>query len=73
MSGLDPELAAQLRELSEARVRAQVASAKQRADQRRQTRAEFSERRQVGVEHRNGLRAARLRIADHHQQKGTQP
>ena len=70
---LDPELAAQLRQLAEARVRAQVQAAKQRTDQRRQTRTEFGERRRIGLRERHALKQARQNlIANHNRQNGDQ-
>jgi hypothetical protein len=70
---IDPDLAARLRELSEQRITAQVQAAKQRADQRRQTRAEFGERRKIGLRSRHATRESRIRLTNRHQQKGTQP
>lgn len=73
MSGLDPELAAKLRELSEARIRQQISSAKARATQRREGRQEFGRRRRIGLRERHSLKIARQNlIADHNRQNGDQ-
>lgn len=70
---IDPDLAARLRDSANERIRAQIASARQRADQRRQTRTEFGERRKVGLRSRHATKAARQNLTQTHQQKGTQP
>lgn len=73
MTDFDPDLAARLRELSEQRITTKIQAARQRADQQRQTRAEFGERRKIGLRSRHAAREARLRLTQHHDQKGTQP
>lgn len=73
MDDFDPGLAARLRASADERITAKIAAAKTQADQRREIRATFSKRRQVGVERRNALRATRLRITNRHQQKGDRP
>lgn len=64
---LDPELQARLRELSEARVRAQVQSAQQRAAQQRDNRQEFARRRRAGIRERHSLKIARQNLTNRHQ------
>lgn len=70
---IDPDLSQKLRELSEQRITAQIQAARQRADQRRQTRAEFGERRKIGLRSRHATKAARQNLIQLHQQKGAQP
>lgn len=67
---LDPDLAIRLRASADERIRAQIQAAKQRADQRRQTRAEFGERRKIGLRSRHAVREARINLARHHNQNG---
>jgi hypothetical protein len=73
MTDIDPELAARLRDLADARVRAEVA----RAEQARQTAADArtaqARRRRYGVNARNSAREARIRLTQHHDGKDDKP
>lgn len=73
MTDFDPELQARLRASADERIRACVQAAKQRAGQRRQTRAEFTANRDAGLRSRHAIKAARQNLAQLHQQKGAQP
>jgi hypothetical protein len=69
---LDPDLAARLRAASDARVRQQIQAAARRRDDQQQTRAQFLSNREHGVAQRNAAREARVRLTQHHDQKGQQ-
>lgn len=66
---LDPVLSARLRELAEQRVATRIQAAKQQADQRKQTRAEFGQRRRIGVEKRHAAKQARQNLINRHGSK----
>ena len=68
---LDPDLAAQIRAASDARIAAQVQAARARAADKREVRDAFGERRKTGVQHRNAAREARLRLTQLHDSKET--
>lgn len=73
MTDLDPDLAARLRDLSEARVRAEVARAEQARQAAADLRAAQSRRRRYGVGIRNAAREARIRLTQLHDGKDDQP
>lgn len=70
---LDPELTARLRELADARIRQQIASAKQKAQDRKQIRQQFARNRDHGLQERHALRTARLRLTNRFEQGDQQP
>ncbi|WP_225447373.1 hypothetical protein [Streptacidiphilus sp. PB12-B1b] len=71
MPELDPALAARLRAEADARVAEQVQAARVRAADKRTVRQAFARNRDAGVQHRNAARAARVRLAEHHNTKET--
>jgi len=68
---LDPDLAAQIRAASDARIAAQVQAARARAADKRAVRDSFARSRNAGVQHRNAARAARVRLTQLHDSKET--
>lgn len=69
MTDIDPELAARLRDLAEARVQQQIAAAAKAREVAAQLREAQDRRRRYGVIARNAAREARIRLTLHHDTK----